>query len=109
MQEVIIITAPSSPPLNVTAEALTPTVARFTWQPPDLENRNGRIRKYSIILVTLSTGDFHQLVTINSELVLDNLHPYTDHFVVIAARTISIGPFSPQVFVNTPEAGIKVN
>ena len=106
---VIIITAPSSPPLNVTAEALSPTVAKFTWQPPDLDSRNGRIREYSIILVTLPQGNLHQLMTINSELVLDNLHPYTEYFVVIAARTISIGPFSPQVFVNTPEAGIKVN
>ena len=98
-------TAPSSPPLNVTTEVLSPTVARLTWQPPDPENRNGRIREYSIVRVTLPIGILHQLMTSSTEMVLDDLHPYTVYFVVIAARTVSLGPFSHQVFFNTPEAG----
>jgi hypothetical protein len=97
-------TAPSSPPLNVSAEPISPTVAQLTWQPPDPENRNGRVREYSIIRVTLPTGDLHELMTSNSEMVLEDLHPYTNYFVIIAAKTVYLGPFSPQEFINMPEA-----
>ena len=89
----------------MSAEPISPTVATLTWQPPDPENRNGRVRGYSIIRVTLPTGDLHQLMTNNSEMVLEDLHPYTNYFVVIAAKTVSLGPFSPQEFINMPEAG----
>ena len=89
----------------MSADAIPPTTAKLTWQPPDPENRNGHVREYSIIRVTLPNGDLHQLKTNQMNMVLKDLHPYTNYFFIIAAKTVSLGPFSPQVFLNMPEAG----
>ena len=102
-----IITAPSSPPVNVTAEAISPTLAKLTWEPPDPEHRNGRVQEYAIIRVILHSGELQELVSSNTEMVLEDLHPYTKYFFLVAARTVSLGPFSLQEFLHMPEAGEK--
>lgn len=96
---------PSSYPLNVTAVAMSPTVAKLTWQPPAPEHRNGRVHEYSIIRVTLPNGDLQELKTDKMEIVFKGLRPYTSYFFIIAAKTVSFGPFSPQEFLTMPEAG----
>lgn len=95
---------PSSPPLNVTAKALSSTVAKLQWQPPNAENKNGVIREYSVVKVTLPSGDLEELITHETYLDFHRLQPYTNYFFVIAARTIALGPFSKQTFLSMPEA-----
>ncbi len=46
---------PSTPPTNVTAVALDPTVIKVTWNQPGEETLNGRLVGYRI---KYSTGDF---------------------------------------------------
>ena len=99
------LTVPSAPPLSVVVEALSPTVAKLTWKPPAPEHRNGRVREYSVIRVTLPSGDLQELKINQREIVFNDLHPYTTYFFLVAAKTVSLGPFSPQVFVNMPQTG----
>ena len=95
---------PSSPPLNVTAKALSSTVAKLMWQAPNAESRNGMIREYSVVKVTLPSGDLEELITNETYLDFHRLRPYTNYFFVVAARTVSLGPFSNQTFLSMPEA-----
>ena len=87
------------------AVAISPTVANLSWQPPALENRNGLIREYSIIRVTLPIEDLHHFWTNALHMLFTDLHPYTNYFFVVAAKTVSLGPFSQQVFLDMPESG----
>lgn len=48
---------------------------------------------------------FHYTVT-DTELLVDNLHPYYTYTVVVAAFTVRKGPFSVEFSVTTPQDGI---
>ena len=95
---------PSSPPIDVTARASSPTEANLAWKPPVVEDRNGHIREYAVIRVAIPSGELFEFKTNSTQLDFRNLQPYGNYFFIVAAKTISLGPFSAQIFLNMPEA-----
>jgi len=49
-------TAPSGPPINVVATALSATAVMFSWQSPALLDQNGVITSYQVVLVYANNG-----------------------------------------------------
>ena len=49
-------TAPSGPPTDVVATALSATTVSVSWQPPALLDQNGVITAYQVVLVDTSDG-----------------------------------------------------
>ena len=49
-------TAPSGPPTDVVATALSATTVSVSWQPPALLDQNGVVTAYQAVLVDTSDG-----------------------------------------------------
>ena len=49
-------TAPSGPPTDVVATALSATTVSVSWQPPPLLDQNGVITAYQVVLVDTMDG-----------------------------------------------------
>lgn len=101
-------TAPSSPPLNVSGQVLSPSTLSITWQPPAPEGQNGIIVSYTVQLVeqptnkmlTFSRGGSH------TEIFVTNLHPFYDYSCLVAAETSAgIGPFIVPFTLTTHQDG----
>ena len=106
--DVNIPTAPSSPPLNTSAEALSPTTLSITWQPPAPEGQNGVITSYTVQLTEQPTNTTftHQRSGSHTEILISGLHPYYDYSCSIAAETsVGLGPFSVSFIVTTNQDG----
>ena len=57
----------------------------------------------------VETGEQLQLTAQSQSVNVTGLTPYTTYFCIVAASTaIGPGPFSTQIIVRTPEAGINV-
>ena len=75
-------------PLNLRHFEIDTGIVNITWDPPQMEKRNGIITKYIIQL------NSQQNTSAELWIVLDELKPYRSYTVAIAAFTISKGPFS---------------
>ena len=104
-----LVSAPSSPPVNIEAVANSPTSVAISWDPPPLQTRNGLLRQYSL-LITAETPwlQFTEEVVVNgnsTELNMTGLAAFVTYQIQINAHTISPGPFSTAYPVTTLEAG----
>ena len=105
---VILLAAPSVPPENIQAEAVSPTSISIMWDPLPQEVRNGIIRQYTILMTAEPAWvDYPaELVTNDTtELVVTGLTPFVTYEIQLNAHTISPGPFSSIYTVTTLEAG----
>ena len=100
-----VYTAPSGPPQDLRSSPLSSTAIEISWYPPRSENRNGIIRQYFINITTIITGDTWQLTTVDTNATVGSLHPFYSYSITVAAETISLGPFTSPVIVETPEDG----
>lgn len=98
-----LFAAPSSSPQNVTAVAVSSTLAKLSWLPPSSEHQNGIIREYSVIKVTLPSGHLEEHTATDAIISFGDLHPYTPYIFVVAAKTVALGPFSDRVKLEMPE------
>lgn len=96
------IPAPSSPPQNFTAAALSPNSITLTWSPPPLHSQNGNIREYRINMTELETGMESTFSTADTSLNIPLLHPYYTYECIVTAFTVATGPHA-EVSVTTPE------
>ena len=82
----------------------------LTWDPPLLQNRNGIITDYIINVTALDTGEIHQYITPNRNLMLNSLAAFSTYAFIIAARTaVGAGPFSTDITIQTLEDGKKIS
>ena len=99
--------APSSPPLNITTEALSPTSIRVTFTPPIAINQNGLVSSYNVTYIGQTFDITTQFVTVNVtnaiypstvetlSVNLTGLHEYNNYTVrVSAVNQIGASPFS---------------
>ena len=77
----------------------------LTWDPPTAANQNGIIRSYIINMAVLESGEKIQLMTNDTKIDLELLHPYYTYSFVISAVTIGPGPPSSVYSVTTDEEG----
>ena len=99
------LVVPSSPPQNLTVEALDSRTVILKWNSPSIDQQNGIIREY-LVKVTESESEtemLHQVPT--NSLNITGLHPYYTYQIRIAAVTRAAGPFTETKTVRTLEYG----
>lgn len=97
---------PSFVPLNVDAESLNATHALLSWDPPPPEHQNGVIEQYHITIKVTETGELLQRFSTYNSTVIGQLHPFYTYMFSVAAQTVAVGPFSSQITLKMPEAGM---
>lgn len=102
----ILPLAPGGPPESVSAQPLDPTSLVISWEPPQLELRNGMIQQYTIRITEVETGAVTTLYTEATTVNVSSLHPYYTYSCTVAAETIALGPFSYPVQIQLPESGM---
>ena len=82
----------------------------FSWQPPLPEEANGVIVGYTVNITEAGSGEIIQRTVpgMQTSLSVSTLSPFTTYLCFIAASTsVSIGPFSTTLTINTPEDSEK--
>lgn len=101
----LCITVPGDAPANASGYALDSTSIYLSWDPPPPEYHHGPITGYRIAVTEVETGVSTLHATNDTEIVIDNLHPYYIYNCTIVAVTIDEGPHKAIVLVQTNEAG----
>ena len=86
---------------------MTSSGVELSWDQPVLNERNGIITGYVLLLTNQKTGSeiYHNSTT--NFIFIGMLSPFTAYTVIIAAATeIGAGPYSPQLSFHTDEDGI---
>ncbi len=100
--------APASSPQNVSIVALSSTSLSVSWDPPALDSQNGIITEYRINITELETGNVISLISFNTFITVQFLHPYYTYVGVVSAVTNAEGPSSEELVVTTPQDGKKL-
>ena len=98
-------TAPSGEPLNFEGRSDTPRSISLSWDPPLQQEQNGIIRKYVITLMTVDNSEVTIVSSISSSQTIHGLRAYTTYLCTVAAYTISVGPATEQLQIQTAEDG----
>ena len=99
-------TAPSGPPTDFNAEALSSNSLRVSWNPPPQEEQNGVITHYVVTITNLNDGVEIEDVVFNTSLVVSSLDPHTEYEVyVVAATDAGAGPPTTPLTLHTHEDG----
>ena len=115
------VTAPTETPLNVSVDVETSRNITLSWERPPLEEHNGILTMYHVIImetqilyldngttITRMGDNFNRTYNVSEGRVqlVDMLHPSYNYTVRIAAATAAgIGPFSDPITVMTLEDG----
>lgn len=92
-------------PVDLSISDLKSRSFHLSWNPPPTEDTNGIIRKYTVKLMEVLTEREELLETSNTTMRIHSLKPYTMYSVSVSAFTVSSGPFTPVVKVDTLEDG----
>ena len=87
---------PEGPPLNVKVTAESSSSLSVTWEPPEKDERNGKIISYTVC-VSLEENKpcFIERTTEENTLVISNLNPSTKYYVhVLASTKVGRGNYS---------------
>ena len=77
----------------------------ITWNTPPADAINGIIAYYVVNVTVQNTKERFHYTLMNTELMIENLHPYYTYTVVVAAFTVAKGPFSAEFSITTPQDG----
>ena len=115
------VTVPTEVPVNFVAAVETSRSIMLSWEPPSLEEQNGLLVQYHVIVMEtqilyLDNGtvisqmgmNFNRTYNVSEgrTQLIDMLHPSYNYTVRIAAATVvGIGPFSNPITVMTLEDG----
>ena len=105
----LFLAVPRSGPQNISVIPQSATSAEINWNPPLLEDQNGIIVSYTLIVSEMDTGGETELRTENTSVVAVDLHPFSIYQIIIAAETIGLGNFSNPVSFQMPEASKLLN
>lgn len=96
--------------MNVAIELETSTTASISWQPPPLEDQNGPIIYYNLILTDLVFGFEDIEVNVTSlNYTFTYLEEYATYSCIIAAVSQEgIGPYSEPFNFTTAEDGMHL-
>ena len=80
-----------------------------SWTMPMPADHNGIIRSYTVNITEENTGTHTIFTSHTSSQRIDSLHPYYNYTCLVAAVTVSAGPFSPPITITTAESGTMVH
>ena len=95
----LLVSAPSAPPQNISVAFISSFSIVLRWAPPEESSQNGIIRSYNVTLEGNSTR--RNLISTTEGITIDSLEPFTPYAVSVAAHTVAIGPFSSSLQVTT--------
>ncbi len=96
--------------MNISVTILTTSRIEVAWVIPNTQYLNGEL-KHSVLQLrekNNTSENFTILRTtqsLDSSFVFEDLHPFYDYSVAIAAETVDLGPFSEPVTWKMPEDG----
>ena len=106
------LTAPSSPPLNVTAMAVNATAIRVSWETPPIMHHNAPLTGFRVeyrSTIPLLSSTMKQIEVASPEqlyAMVFGLTPYTTYSVkVVVVNSVGSGPYSREVSVQTLKSG----
>ncbi len=97
--------APSAPPTNLSISILDSFSIEVTWLPPAIEDRNGVIRHYKIVIYDEIRDDPSESIEESSPAIVHYLHPFYQYELKVATVTVETGPFSDFISWMMPEDG----
>ena len=102
----LLLSAPTHGPTNLTVMGIGPTHIHLTWSHPPEDTHQGVIREYHVYTTEQETGRtlFNTTTTNNTEIYLDNLHPYYLYHIAVSAFTVDAGNYS-SITIRTAETG----
>ena len=100
--------APDAPPQSVSGYAINATSIFLGWEPPPNDTHNGIIRSYQINCTEIDSGSLLDVSSIETEVIITELHPAYMYSCRVSAVTVEIGVFSGNTTVTTEEAGVVV-
>ena len=102
-----LILVPTAAPQTVTASATGPTIVFVTWKRVDCIDRNSEISRYAVRYSPVGGTAVNASVSGTNHLTYTavGLTPSTNYSIEVAAVNSDggVGPFSPPVFVRTPD------
>ncbi|XP_019848636.1 PREDICTED: phosphatidylinositol phosphatase PTPRQ-like [Amphimedon queenslandica] len=94
---------PSTSPSIVSVTAINSSTLSLSWNPLASSDANGIVREYIVDVFVQDLSEHYQYSTVNTSLILTELHPYYTYTVYIAAVTIGRGPFSSGSSIRMPQ------
>ena len=88
--------------MSLSVIAINSTTLNISWSLPPVDKINGIIQHYSVMVQVSDTTETFNYEVSTTYLLLTDLHPYYTHTVFVAAVTVSAGPYSAGVSVQTP-------
>ena len=84
---------------------MSSTSIHLTWDPPPFEHHNGEIDGYLVNVTEIATSHFTQHFINQTQITIENLHPFYAYHCQVTAVTVGEGPYADTVVVVTDEAG----
>ena len=79
------------------------------WQPPPLEEINGDIHRYTLLIVESETGRQFEVTTNETQITINSLHPYYHYMCRVRAETSQPGPYSVAISVHLLQEGMLLS
>ena len=99
--------APTGPPVNITAVPISPTSITISWDLPLPHERNGIITGYSVTISSEETTTI--LTTGETMLSFNDLRPFSSYmFNILASTRVGPGPVSGTIIGTTLEDGMTL-
>lgn len=89
-----LTTAPSGSPQKLNITSLNSMAVQLSWETLTVEQTNGIIRGYSIMVKSTQSEEKQTLNSTSNNIVIHNLHPYYTYDFLVAAVTVGIGPYT---------------
>lgn len=103
-----ILSAPSSPPTDVSATGVNSTALTVSWQPIPADQLNGVLQQYHVALIEVDTEKSFEFSVTSDHLSISvtGLHPHYTYSVRVSGQTVDVSEYSEPVTVQLPEDGM---
>lgn len=97
----LIFVAPSGAPNALSVDITSPSTITLEWTPPNMEEQNGVIEHYRIVLTSIDDGNILTLIVAETSTTVNNLHPHYTYVCSVLAFTVGYGP-NASIFFQMP-------
>ena len=79
--------------MGVRVDNVSSRAVSLSWQPPPISTQNGIIQEYKMTVRETRTKAEIYLKSQTPKMTVDNLHPYFEYQISVAAVTVDVGPY----------------